>query len=107
MESIKGHLPELIQSRIEDLINVQTEDEEMAAHMAELDVRIADLESLAREEEGEEAKRLAEGICRLCDRIRRDYVAIAYRQGVVDGAGFRQFVAGPADDAAGDETVSR
>jgi len=92
MEFIEAHLPELVQSRIEDLINVQTVDEEMAAHMKELDARIAELATLARDEAS--AKRLVCGIERLCDRIRRDYVAIAYRQGVVDGANFKQLVVG-------------
>jgi len=94
MEFIKAHLPEMVQARVEDLINVQTTDEEMADHMKELEARIAALEALARDDGVEEARRLAEGIERLGDRIRRDYIAIAYRQGVVDGANFKQLVSG-------------
>ena len=97
MEFIKAHLPEIVQSRVEDLINVQTTDEEMSAHMQELEARIASLEALAREEGAEEARRLVEGIERLCDRIRRDYIAIAYRQGIVDGARFKYLSTDKAD----------
>lgn len=60
MEFIKAHLPEIVQSRVEDLINVQTTDEEMSAHVQELEARIASLEALAREEGAEEARRLVE-----------------------------------------------
>jgi t-SNARE complex subunit (syntaxin) len=85
MESIKALLPDVIQQRIEDLVNAQTTDEEMAAHIKELGGRIAALEALAAEERGEEAGQLGEAVRRLCERIRQDYVAIAYRQGLVDG----------------------
>ena len=94
MEVLNAHLPELVQSRIEDLVNVQTVDEEMAAHMKELEARLAALEALARPEAGDDARQLVEDVERLIDRVRRDYVAIAYRQGVVDGAGFKKVVAG-------------
>jgi len=93
MESIKACLPDVIQTRIEDLVNAQTVDEEMDAHMKELGCRIADLEALACGDANEQVRQLAEDIQRLCDRIRRDYVAIAYRQGLVDGMRFKQTVA--------------
>lgn len=93
MEVLNAHLPELVQSRIEDLVNVQTVDEEMATHMKELGASLAALEALARTEAADEARQLVEDVERLIDRIRRDYVAIAYRQGVVDGAGFKKLVA--------------
>lgn len=97
MEVQNAHLPELVQSRIEDLVNVQTVDEEMATHMQELEAGLAALEALARDEAVGEARQRVEDVERLIDRIRRDYVAIAYRQGVVDGAGFKKLVTG--DDA--------
>ena len=98
MEVLNAHLPELVQSRIEDLVNVQTVDEEMATHMKELEARLGALEALARTESADAARQLVEDVERLIDRIRRDYVAIAYRQGVVDGAGFKKLVA--AKDAS-------
>lgn len=85
MESIKALLPDMIQSRIDDLVNAQTTDEEMTAHMKELGCRIAELEALASGETDEQVRQLAEDVQVLCDRIRRDYVSIAYRQGLVDG----------------------
>jgi ABC-type ATPase with predicted acetyltransferase domain len=94
MESIKASLPDLIQNRIEDLVNGQTTDEEMAAHIKELGCRIAALEALAAGGEAEQARQLAEDVQRLCERIRRDYVAIAYRQGLVDGMRLDKLVAG-------------
>ena len=93
MEVLNAHLPEIVQSRIEDLVNVQTVDEEMATHMKELEARLVALETLARTESADAARQLVEDVERLIDRIRRDYVAIAYRQGVVDGAGFKKLVA--------------
>lgn len=92
MESIKACLPDMFQNRIEDLVNAQTTDEEMAAHMKELVCRIGELEALASGGADETVRQLAEDIQRLCDRIRRDYVAIAYRQGFIDGARFKQVV---------------
>lgn len=89
MESIKACLPDMIQTRIEDLVNAQTVDEELAAHMTELGCRIAELEALACGDASEQVRQLAENIQHLCDRIRRDYVAIAYRQGLVDGVRFK------------------
>ena len=94
MEVLNEHLPELVQSRIEDLANVQTVDEELATHMKELGAGLAALEALARDEAAGEARQRVEDVERLIDRIRRDYVAIAYRQGVVDGAGFKKLVTG-------------
>lgn len=84
MESIKALLPDMIQSRIDDLVNAQTSDEEMTAHMKELGCRIAELEALANGD-NEQVRQLAEDVQMLCDRIRRDFVAMAYRQGLVDG----------------------
>jgi hypothetical protein len=85
MESIKASLPDLIQTRVEDLFNAQATDEEMAAHIKELGCRIGELAALANGDGNEEVRQLAEDIQRLCDRIRHDFVAIAYRQGLVDG----------------------
>ncbi|MHC1710957.1 MAG: hypothetical protein AB9872_02215 [Solidesulfovibrio sp.] len=93
MEDIKACLPDLIQTRIDDLVNAQTMDEEMVAHMQDMDCRISDLAALVREGTEEQASQLAGDIQRLCDRIRSDYVAIAYRQGVVDGVRLNRIVA--------------
>jgi hypothetical protein len=109
MESVKACLPDLIQTRIDDLVNAQTTDEEMVAHMQEMDSRLSELTALVREGTEEEASHLAEDIGRLCNRIRSDYVAIAYRQGVVDGARFKRIVAEyteKTDDAAGEPVAS-
>ena len=92
MENTKACLPDVIQSRIEDLVNGQTMDEEIIAHMDELGSRIAELVALAREDAAEQARQLGEDIEQLSVRIRRDYVAIAYRQGVADGERFKQIV---------------
>ena len=92
MENTKACLPDVIQSRIEDLVNGQTMDEEIVAHMEELGSRIAELAALAREDATEQAKQLGEDIEHLCARIRRDYVVIAYRQGVADGERFKEIV---------------
>ncbi len=101
MEYSKACLPDVIQSRIEDLVNGQTVDEEIATHIRELGARIDALEGLAREGAEEEACRLGEDISRLCARIRRDYVSIAYRQGVADGARFRRVAEGEGAPAVG------
>ncbi|WP_428558839.1 MAG: hypothetical protein ACP59X_12745 [Solidesulfovibrio sp. DCME] len=85
MERIKASLPDIIQTRIDDLFNGQTADEEMAAHIKELGCRIGELEALAGGGGDEKARQLAEDVQRLCDRIRHDFVAIAYRQGLADG----------------------
>jgi hypothetical protein len=100
MEVSKAFLPELVQSRIDDLVNVQGIDGELAVHMKELEARMAALEELSREEVREDARLLVEDMERLFDRIRRDYVAIAYRQGIVDGADFKKLVAGPDEAVA-------
>uniref|UniRef100_I2Q1A3 Uncharacterized protein n=1 Tax=Desulfovibrio sp. U5L TaxID=596152 RepID=I2Q1A3_9BACT len=92
MESIKACLPDMIRSRIEDLIDAQTVDEEMAARMNELGSLMAELRELAGGQENERLRQLAEDIPQLCDRIRRDYVAMAYRQGLVDGVRVKQTV---------------
>lgn len=92
MENIKACLPDMIRTRIEDLIDAQTVDEEMAARMNELGSRIAALQELAEGQENEHLRQLAEDIPHLCDRIRRDYVAMAYRQGLVDGVRIKQTV---------------
>lgn len=97
MENSKACLPDVIQSRIEDLVNGQTVDEEIVAHMDELSSRIGELSALAREDSAEQARQLGEDIEHLCTRIRRDYVAIAYRQGVADGERFKQVVTESAD----------
>ncbi|EFL53254.1 conserved hypothetical protein [Solidesulfovibrio fructosivorans JJ]] len=90
MESIMACLPDMFQSRIEDLVNAQSTDEEMTAHMKELVCRIRELEALAGGSADDQVRQLGEDIQRLCDRIRRDFVAMAYRQGFVDGTRFKQ-----------------
>jgi len=95
MENAKACLPDMFQNRIEDLVNVQTTDEEMTAHMKELTCRVRELEALAGGSEDDQVRQLGEDIQRLCDRIRRDYVAMAYHQGFVDGARFKQIVDAP------------
>ncbi|MEA4857077.1 hypothetical protein [Solidesulfovibrio sp.] len=97
MESIKASLPDIIQTRIEDLFNAQTTDEEMAAHIKELGCRIGELEALASGEGDEKVRQLAEDVQRLCDRIRHDFVAIAYRQGLVDGMRLNELLPPKAD----------
>ena len=94
MDTCKAHLPELVQSRIDDLVSVQGLDGELAIHLKELQDSLAALEALAREDAGEAARGLVEDMERLIDRVRREYVSLAYRQGLVDGAGFRRMVAG-------------
>lgn len=94
MDTCKAHLPELVQSRIDDLVNVQGLDGELAMHLTELKDSLTALEALAREDAGEAARDLVEDMERLIDRVCREYVSLAYRQGVVDGAGFRRMVAG-------------
>jgi hypothetical protein len=93
MENSKATLPDMIQSRVDDLVNGQTVDEEMAAHMKELDCRVGDLVALAQEGAEEQARQLGEDIEQLCARLRKDFVAIAYKQGLVDGAHFKQIMA--------------
>lgn len=93
MERIKACLPDMIRTRIEDLVNAQTVDEEVAAHMDELRSRLADLRALVCCNEDERVLQLVEDVQSLCDRIRRDYVAMAYRQGLVDGVSLKQAVA--------------
>jgi hypothetical protein len=92
MDTSKAHLPELVQSRIDDLVNVQGLDGELAIHLKELEASMAALEALAREDAGDQARGLVEDMERLVDRIRREYISLAYRQGLVDGAGFRRIV---------------
>ncbi len=97
MESIKASLPDIIQTRIEDLFNAQTTDEEMAAHIKELGCRIGELEALAAGLGDEKAHQFAADVQRLCDRIRHDFVAIAYRQGLVDGMRLNELLSPKAD----------
>lgn len=97
MEDIKAALPDIIQTRIEDLFDAQVIDEEMAAHIKELGCRINDLGALACGDTEETVRQLSADIHRLCDRIRRDFVALAYRQGVVDGIRLNELKASKAD----------
>lgn len=90
MESMKACLPDMLHARIEDIVNAQTVDEEITTHMRELDNRLEALQALAREGEAETAQTLAEDVQSLCSRIRRDFVAMAYRQGLIDGARLRE-----------------
>jgi hypothetical protein len=90
MEAMKAYLPDLIHARIDDLVNAQTIDEEVIAHMRELENRLEALRALAREEDFETAGLLAADVQQLCDRIRRDFVDMAYRQGLLDGGQLRE-----------------
>lgn len=90
MENMKACVPDLLHARIEDILNAQTVDEEIVAHMRELDSRLAALMDLAREGEADTASGLAEEVQSLSSRIRRDFVALAYRQGLVDGGQLRE-----------------
>jgi len=90
METMKACVPDLMHSRIEDIVNAQTVDEEIVAHMRELDSRLEALQALARDGEAETARGLAEEVQSLYSRIRRDFVAMAYRQGLIDGGRLRE-----------------
>lgn len=94
METMKVCLPDLLSSRIEDIVNAQTVDEEIVAHMRELDSRLEALKALARDDTAETARSLAEDVQNLCSRIRQDFVAMAYRQGLLDGGRLRELFAG-------------
>lgn len=96
METMKACLPDLIQARIDDLVNAQTIDEEITAHIRELDNRLEALRTLAGDEAFEAAGLLAADVQQLCDRIRRDYVAMAYRQGLIDGSRLREVILDPS-----------
>jgi hypothetical protein len=102
MESMKACLPDMIHARIDDLVNAQTIDEEITAHMRELDNRLEALLALARDGEVETAGALAEEVQQLSDRIRRDFVALAYRQGLIDGGRLREIFLDQPPKAAGE-----
>lgn len=97
METMKACLPDLIQARIDDLVNAQTIDEEITAHMRELEGRLEALRAMAGDEAFDAAGLLAADVQQLCDRIRRDFVAMAYRQGLIDGTRLREVVVDAAD----------
>lgn len=97
METMKACVPDLLSSRIEDIINAQTVDEEIVAHMRELDSRLEALKALARDDATETARGLAEDVQNLASRIRQDFVAMAYRQGLLDGGQLRELFAEKAD----------
>ena len=69
-------MPDLIQARIDDLVNAQPFDEEITAHIRELDNRLEALRDMAGEAAFEAAGLLAADVQQLCDRIRRDFVAM-------------------------------
>lgn len=95
---MKACLPDMISTRIDDILNAQTVDEEIVAHMRELSGQLEALRALAREDAFETAASLAEDVLSLCSRIRRDFVAMAYRQGLQDGGRLREvFSTAPAD----------
>ena len=71
--------------------------------MRELDNQLATLQALAREGEAETALAAAEGVSQLCARIRRDFVEMAYRQGVIDGMRLRDVLADDPETARTDE----
>ena len=104
METMKACVPDLLHARIEDILNAQTVDEEIVAHMRELDSRLGALQSLARDGETDTALGLAEEVQSLSARILRDFVAMAYRQGLIDGGQLREIFA--RDPAKGPETVT-
>lgn len=105
METMKAYLPDMIQARIDDLVNAQTVDEEITAHIRELANRLEALLELARQSQAETADALAAEVQQLGDRIRRDFVAMAYRQGLLDGGRLRElFLQQPA---APDENADR
>lgn len=97
METMKACVPDLLHARIEDILNAQTVDEEIVAHMRELDSRLGELQALARDGEADTALGLAEEVQSLSARIRRDFVAMAYRQGIIDGGQLREIVAHDSD----------
>jgi len=103
MESVKAYLPDILHARVEDLANSQTVDEEITAHMRELESQLDTLQTLARETEAENAAALAEDVRQLCTRIRRDFIEIAYRQGLIDGTRLREVLTGIR--ASGDDGV--
>ncbi|MGD9608880.1 MAG: hypothetical protein AB7U59_05700 [Desulfovibrionaceae bacterium] len=94
MESVKAYLPDMLHARIEDLVNSQTADEEITTHMRELESQLDTLQALAREAEAENAATLAEDVRQLCTRVRRDFIEIAYRQGLIDGTRLREVLTG-------------
>lgn len=102
MESVKAYLPDLLHARVEDLVNGQTVDEEITAHMRELENQLDTLQSLAREPEAENAAALAADVRQLCARIRRDFAEIAYRQGLIDGTHLREVVGDDLGTSGGD-----
>lgn len=85
MKNIKACLPDIIQTRVDDLTDAQVLDEEIQTHMRELSSRIVDLEALVGEADKERALQFADDIKLLCARIRRGFVDMAYRQGLADG----------------------
>lgn len=97
MEDVKTCLPDLLQSRVDELVDVQAMDEETRAHMRDLAGRLEDLTALAREDAAETALTLAEEVRQLCARIRRDFVTMAYRQGMRDGTRLREVLVDPAE----------
>jgi len=103
MESVKAYLPDILHARVEDLASSQTVDEEITAHMRELESQLDTLQTLARETEAENAAALAEDVRQLCTRIRRDFIEIAYRQGLIDGTRLREVLTGVR--ASGDDEV--
>lgn len=105
METMKACLPDLIQARIDDLVNAQTIDEEITAHMRELEGRLEKLRALAGDDAFDAAGLLAADVQQLCDRIRRDFVSMAYRQGLIDGSRLRELVLDQPGDGPDPQTA--
>jgi hypothetical protein len=85
MDSMKAVLPDMINARVEDLYNAQLSDEEVLAHMADMQRKAEHLLELASEENRESAALVMQELIELSHRVRRSYVDMSYRQGLRDG----------------------
>ncbi|NDY55347.1 hypothetical protein G3N56_01125 [Desulfovibrio sulfodismutans] len=85
MDSMKAVLPDMINARVEDLYNAQLSDEEVLAHMADMQRKAEHLLELASEENRESAALVLQELIELSHRVRRSYVDMSYRQGLRDG----------------------
>lgn len=85
MDSMKAILPDMINARVEDLFNAQLSDEEVLAHMADMQRKVEHLLELASEENREASALLLQELIELSHRVRRSYVDMSYRQGLRDG----------------------
>lgn len=90
MDQLKATLPDVIQSRVEDLLHAQLSDEEQTARLRESWTRMESFLALLPEELREEASAILADFTELADRTRRDFVDMAYRQGLRDGSQIRE-----------------